>query len=185
MEGWQAKKAQNVYQGIRTKLQNADLIKVMAASGVFGSLIGERKLRALHKARPELFDLSKTYTTAEIRRKLADVAGFKDRSATPIIENLGKFQAWIAKLPITFRKEVAVKAKGSKFANQIVVFTGVRDKDAETKIVEQGGSIGSGVSAKTTLLVAKDPNDSSSKLEKARSLGIKIVSLPQLQKLLQ
>lgn len=184
LEGWQTKKAQNVYQGIRDKLQNADLIKVMAASGVFGALIGERKLRALYKERPELFDLSKSYTQEQVRRKLVGVAGFKDRSAAPIVENLSKFQTWVSKLPITFRKEVAVKPTGTKFANQVVVFTGVRSKEAEAEIVKQGGTIGSGVSAKTTMLIAKDPSDSSSKLEKARSLGIKILSLQQLQKLL-
>lgn len=184
LDGWQTKKAQNVYSAIRTKAQSADLIKVMAASGIFGALIGERKLRALYKQRPELFE-RKRFTKAQITSMLSDVPGFGDKSAMPIIENLSKIYVWLDKLPITFKSVKPVKATGSKFANQIVVFTGVRDKNAEELIEQSGGTVGSSISAKTTLLVAKDPNAASSKLDKARSLNIKIITLAALHRLLQ
>jgi NAD-dependent DNA ligase len=47
----------------------------------------------------------------------------------------------------------------------------------EALIVSQGGTIASGVSKKTTHLVVKDVNGTSSKITKARSLGIPILTI--------
>lgn len=184
LDGWQERKSKNIYQAIKTKCQGADLIKAMAGSGILGPLLGERKLTSLFKQRPSLFDMSVEHTPEQITAQLRNVEGFKDKSAAPIIANMAKCFKFLQSLPITFKKAEAVKVVGKKMAGQQVVFTGVRSKEAELEIAKQGGTVASSVSAKTTLLVAKDPGESSSKLEKARSLGVKIVSLGQLNKLL-
>lgn len=184
LDGWQERKSKNIYQAIKTKCQGADLIKAMAGSGILGPLLGERKLTSLFKQRPSLFDMSVEHTPEQIAAQLRNVEGFKDKSAAPIIANMAKCFKFLQSLPITFKKAEAVKVVGKKMAGQQVVFTGVRSKEAELEIAKQGGTVASSVSAKTTLLVAKDPGESSSKLEKARSLGVKIVSLGQLNKLL-
>ena len=58
-----------------------------------------------------------------------------------------------------------------------VVFTGFRDADLESKLVGYGITIQSGVNKTTALVVAANPDESSSKLEKARELGIQIMSV--------
>jgi NAD-dependent DNA ligase len=57
------------------------------------------------------------------------------------------------------------------------VFTGVRAKDLEEMIVDQGGTIGGAVNSKTTILVCKDPAGGSSKLKKAADMGVRIVGI--------
>jgi NAD-dependent DNA ligase len=57
---------------------------------------------------------------------------------------------------------------------QIIVFSGFRDKDLEGMITTNGGIIGSAVSKNTTLVIAKDVNETSSKLNKARDYKIPI-----------
>ena len=52
----------------------------------------------------------------------------------------------------------------------------------EKAIVDGGGIIGSAVSGKTTLIIAKDPNESSSKLNKARETGIPIMGIDDFAK---
>lgn len=64
------------------------------------------------------------------------------------------------------------------------VFTGYRNKEAEAIIEERGGKISSGVSKSVTYVVAKDANGGSSKLVKARSLGIIILDPEGLEGLL-
>jgi DNA ligase (NAD+) len=68
---------------------------------------------------------------------------------------------------------------GGAWAGERVCLTGFRDKALQAKIEAEGGEIVSGVSKKTTVLVAKDPNGSSSKIKKARSLGIQVLSREQ------
>lgn len=57
-----------------------------------------------------------------------------------------------------------------------IVFTGFRDKALEQRVVEAGGKMGTTVSKNTSLVVAADLGEASSKLEKARALGVPVVS---------
>lgn len=61
-----------------------------------------------------------------------------------------------------------------KCSGMKVCFTGVRDKRLESLIISEGGEIVSGVSKKTTHLIVADPSSSSSKMTKAKELGVVI-----------
>jgi DNA ligase (NAD+) len=74
---------------------------------------------------------------------------------------------------------------GGSLSGQSFCFTGVRDKNLEKDIAKLGGKIASGVSKTLTFLVAKDVEENSSKLVKARELGVKIVTLSEAQQLVQ
>lgn len=68
-----------------------------------------------------------------------------------------------------------------KYAGMVVCFSGIRDSQLEEEIRREGGSIASGISKKTTHLVVKDVNGSSSKITKARILGASIISLDEFK----
>lgn len=55
-----------------------------------------------------------------------------------------------------------------------VCFTGIRDKELEDTIIQEGGEVVSGVSRKTTNLIVADLSSNSSKMQKAKELGIAI-----------
>jgi NAD-dependent DNA ligase len=59
------------------------------------------------------------------------------------------------------------------------------EKEEEKLLELRGAKIGSSVSKNTTHLICKDPNSGSSKLEKAKSLGIEIMSVDDLNILLK
>ena len=65
----------------------------------------------------------------------------------------------------------------NKFAGMVIVFTGVRNVDMEDSINNGGGKIGTGITGKTTLVIAKDTSESSSKLNTAREKGIQIMNI--------
>lgn len=112
-------------------------------------------------------ELEKIHGVGEIVAK-AIVKGLKQRKKT--IAGLMKY--------ITIKPYTPPKA-GGKLKDKSFCFTGVRDKNLEKKIVELGGKIASGVSKELTYLVAKDPEENSSKLVKARSLDVKILTLTE------
>jgi DNA ligase (NAD+) len=74
----------------------------------------------------------------------------------------------------------AAPATGT-MTGQAVCFTGVRDKPLEGAIVAAGGVIKSSVSRNLTILVAKDPNSTSGKAQKARGLGIEVIGLDEMR----
>ncbi len=73
---------------------------------------------------------------------------------------------------------------GTKCTGFSVCFSGIRDSELEDKITAEGGAIASGVSKKTTHLVVKDPNGSSSKIAKAKQLGVPVMTIEDFKALL-
>lgn len=72
---------------------------------------------------------------------------------------------------------------GNKFQGMKICFTGCRPtKEQEQEIQSQGGEIVSGVSNKTTYLVVKDSSSTSSKMQKAKELGVTIITIKELFK---
>jgi DNA ligase (NAD+) len=67
-------------------------------------------------------------------------------------------------------------------SNLIVVFTGMRDKELEDEIESRGGKVGSSVSKKTSVVVAKDPSDETGKVKTAKELGVKVVDFETFKK---
>lgn len=73
---------------------------------------------------------------------------------------------------------------GNSLAGTSVCMTGFRDTGMEAKIIANGGTIASGVNKKTGILVAKDPSSTSGKAKVARDLGIRVLSIDEMNALL-
>jgi NAD-dependent DNA ligase len=63
-----------------------------------------------------------------------------------------------------------------KYQDQKVVITGFRDGAIEEYISSQGGSISNTINKKTSLLIIKDEDSKSKKLDAAQLLGIPIMT---------
>ena len=161
----------------------------MHASNAFGRGFGERKLSLIMDAFPKIAN-SATY--APTVDDLVKIEGISSISATAFLAGLEKYRAFqkAAKLhcvPPTASKPVP-GSKGtttkSQLLDQVIVFTGFRNKDWEKAIVEYGGKVGTGVTDKTTMIVVKDASSDSKKIQDARDKGIKILTTQQFEKLL-
>ena len=62
---------------------------------------------------------------------------------------------------------------------EIIVFTGFRDKDMKEKLISKGYKVTDSISSKTTILVAKDPSKGGTKINKAKSLNIEIIDIDE------
>jgi DNA ligase (NAD+) len=161
LEGFGNRKAEIVYTNIHKKMKDVPLEKLQHATSMFKGL-GSKKLKLLNG-----YDSIDNIPTKE---QILAVEGYSEKSADVYLENIQMFWSLIHLLPVTIKEKVEV-AEGGKCEGMVVVFTGVRDKDAEAKIEALGGKIGGSVSSKTTHLVCKDKESNSGKVKKAKALG--------------
>lgn len=183
VEGIQEKTAKKLRDNIAKMLKTATLPALMEASGQFGSGMGERRLKPLIKANPKI--MSKKLSKAQLRAIAMDTEGFSDILSDQFADRFDKFAAFYKKLGVKAAAPAVTKVVGSKFKDQVVAFTGVRDAEANKAIEAQGGTVGSGVSSKTTILVTKEKNSTSAKAMKAREMKIDVISIEQLRKRLK
>ncbi len=167
LEGFADRKASIVHGAIHSALKNVELSKLKHASGCFVGL-GSRKLVLLDHL----------------------IEGYSDISAQAYLTGYNAFYEFIDGLPLTISikqpktNNMQEQQEESKLFGKVFVFSGFRDSSAEERIIDLGGSIGSGISKNTHYLVVKDLNSTSSKTVKARELGIEILDGGSLQTLL-
>lgn len=165
------RKAEIVYNSIQKSIKNVELSKLQHATGLFRNL-GSKKLALLEH-----------FTEKPTMEQLMGIEGFAEISCKSYLDGYDRFFEFIKDLPITISKKEDVKVSDD-LNGMTFVFTGFRDKSAEDIIISKGGKIGSSVSKNTTHLVCKDPDSGSSKLEKAKLMGIKLISINDLIKII-
>lgn len=171
------RKAEIILNSIKKSTSNVRLSKLQHATGVFKSL-GSRKLALLEKFKEK--------PTLE---EVILIDGFSDKTANYYLDSYDSFFKIANDLGINyFRKDNT--SDDNKFSGKSFVFTGVRRKDLEEVIENNGGSIKSSVSDKTTYVVCKDLNSKSSKVKKAKAIiedggDLKLMNVNDLESLLK
>ena len=166
------RKADIVYKSIQKSVSNVQLSKLQHATGIFKGL-GSKKL--------VLLEDFKTKPTVD---QVMSIEGFAEVSAKSYIDSYDIFFDFIKDLPVTITEKVQAVKVGTDLEGKSFVFTGVRRPDLESDIESRGGKIGSGVSKTTTHLVMKAIGSGSSKEKKAIDLGVEVITVEQLEKLL-
>jgi DNA ligase (NAD+) len=179
MDGFKQKSATKVVEEIKASLAKATCATYMDASNLFGRSIGTKKLKVILSAIPAI-----TSGYVPTLQELKDIDGIASITAVQFLEGLPEFFKFMkdAGLPC---KSDDVKANNSAKKSLVdlsVVFTGIRDKELEAIIEARKGKIATAVTKKTTVVVAKDIKDDSSKIKTARELGIPVVDLETFKK---
>jgi NAD-dependent DNA ligase len=173
--------AERLYTNISnlfTKKQK--LYELMCASSVFGMGLGKKKAEALCKGVDNNFNNLKV-------EDINKLDGFSTKTSEKIVENLPKFVEFLDRMKKfgieieekeidkEIDKEIEIKKDiNDYYINEYVVFSGFRDKKMEEEIKNGGGFIQSSINKKTTLLIIKKGCESS-KVEKAKEMGIKLL----------
>ena len=183
IEGIKEKSAEKIYNSLKYTLQNVSCEKLMTASNIFGKGFGERKIKAIIKTNPDILKLKSV-------KKLNPTEGVAEKTEKQFLQNLPKFYAFIKEINFKCNKVDKVEKQSiskvpsiqKELNNKKIIFTGFRNKDLEKVITDLGGSITTSVSKNTDILVAKDLSDNSSKIAKAKELGITIYSKDEFMK---
>ena len=173
IDGFGKRKAKIVFDSIQKSIKGVRLSKLQHATNIFVGL-GSKKLALLE-------DFIEKPTIEQVMK----IEGFAETSAKTYVDNYDKFFDFIKDLPVTIEEKVEIVKTSNDLEGMVFVFTGLRLKEEEKLLELRGAKIGSSVSKNTTHLICKDPNSGSSKLEKAKSLGIEIMSVDDLNILLK
>ena len=163
-----------IYDGLRKKLADIPLYKIMGAVSTERGM-GVRRMKKIQDA----FGRDGLYGCTSMH-KIMGVDGFDEITATGALNVIDDFKEFFTEMKdyVTIATE---KEIGTSFAGQKICFSGIRDKELAAAIEAEGGTIQSSVSSKTTLLVTKDVNSTTGKPKKAREMGIEIIDIEEMR----
>lgn len=167
-----------IHKGLREKFTNIHLADLMGSHHAFGRGVGKRKMRKLYDAYKGNMEMLQTASA------ITAVEGFEEKTAKKIVAGYPAFQEFFTKIKDYITVAPYEEKKVGKLTGKSIVVTGFRDKTIDQQIEDAGGQVSSGVSKTTSLVIADDPRGSSTKLTKARALGIRIVTRDEFAVLL-
>ena len=180
LDGFKEKSASNILNAIE-KSKSADLANLIYALGI--RHIGQKAASLLAKRFKSMSDLIK----AE-REELIAIDGFGEIMANSVVEFMHqdstiKLLAELKKFGVNMDTRETVS--DNRFEGLTFVLTGTLERlkrsEAEKIIESLGGKASSSVSKKTSYVVAGE--NAGTKLQKAQSLGVPVISEEEFQKL--
>jgi DNA ligase (NAD+) len=183
IDGFKETSATKVHAAIQDVRARATCVQLMAASNIFGRGLGEKKLQAIAKGLPQIL-------RGELPPldELKALDGVGPATAKLFHEGLRAFFVLLKEMDMPCRYAAAPRSdpiptdepagpRHKNLAALVVVFTGFRNKAWEEAITAAGGKVTTSVSKNTTHVVAANPSEGGSKIEKARALPhIRILS---------
>ena len=181
VDGFKETSAKKVIDAINSRTELLDY-------ELFGSLLfenfGVRKAKELFTKYTieDLIDFETEELVSGIHDLLLTVDGISDQMANNFINgyhlNKDTIKFILETIPVEYYKEKLAENKGD-VEPMVIVFTGFRDKDLQSKLEALGHKVTSSVSKNTDIVLTKDPDGASSKLVKARELGKPIMHVDE------
>lgn len=185
--GFKEKMCEKIYDSIQDGIENMTLLSFMVASNKLGRGLGERKLKKIITEFPNILKIKDN----DLYDNIIKLEGYDEISTTLFIKNLPEFKKLFNELPKKLQiklqkvetKQVytAFGIKKYNFKDMKIVFSGFRNKDWKQIIEDNEGTVTDSVSKNTSLLVAKE-GEQSAKVDKADELGIKILTPEEFAK---
>lgn len=170
IEGIGEKMIKKIFDNIKKKLLNVERYELMAATGIFGRGFGIKKLELILS---EYEDIDK-YSYNEIIDGVSNIKGFSVTTAKQFAENFQEFKDFENEL----KKIINVKYNKKKILRN-VVFTGFRDEKLKQLAESKGDNVSYTITKNINLVVYVGET---TKLKKARDLGIKTIELEKYKK---
>lgn len=187
IDGIGEKLLEKVFNNIEESFDKMNLIQFMAASHMFGSGIGERKIKLIIDQYPDI--LKWKLKKNEFVEKLNEIEGFSTITSEKFYENLDDFKKFYEEINKIKDISHILKVENKKKVDETnpinglkIVFTGFRDKDLKQYIEDNGGKVSDSVSSNTNIVVHADGEDDSSKIKKAKELGTTVMSKSEFLK---
>lgn len=185
LDGFKKTLAIKIYNNIHNTIIKSYIPDILSASGIFGFGMGKKKINQLFKEIPDLFTYYKLHSNTELFDRIITIDGFSSISASKIsIKNIKNSEDFInilnnilnIKLKNNKKFDNETKPDLVSLSNFLIVFTGFRNIELEQKILDKGGKVTSTVSKKTTCVIAKNIEDNSRSIIKAKLFNIPIYS---------
>ena len=185
VEGFKEKMATKVYNGIQSAVKNIDLPSFMAATNIFGRGLGVKKIKTILDTYPDIL----IYDKDQALNIITNLPGFSNKSAEKFVNHIDYFNEFVQKANLSTIIGQKIKDLSKKeniiqhpLNNKKIVFTGCRDKELEKKLSKYGVIISSSVSKNTYIVVVRDEYDATTKSEKAKEIGVSIMTIDNFKK---
>lgn len=165
--------AQIIYEEIHKVIDfPIELNKLMFASFTFDKGLGSKRLQLVIDAYPNKIYKLQSPSIEELKK----IEGFSDITANQFFEGFPLFVEFIKIHPfLKFEASQVKKEKGGgDLSGKYIVFSGFRNKELEQQYIERGATIQQSVNNKTNLVIVNDLENESSKVKKAKEMGVKI-----------
>jgi len=183
VEGFKQKMADKIFAGIREKIEKATLLDIMVASNVLGRGLGERKIRPILEAFPNI--LRTTETDEEKIKMLRGIPGIGPENAKSFVANIPAFMTFLkecglehkmsAGAPIVpLENKIEIADKSHPLFGKRIIMTKVRDATIIEGLKRVGGVLEDRIGKDTFALIAKSKSDVSNKTKYANEHGIPI-----------
>ena len=176
--GFKDKTASKLHSGIKNKVEQISLAKLMKASHIFGRGLGEKKITPILKKFPDILTSAKS--KEDKIKDVLTVSGIGEETSKLFVDNIPEFLQFLvdSKLMKKLKQNSIIKPKNTSHPlyEKKIVLTGYRDKQLTEDIENLGGTIGSSVSKTTFVVITKNIDDNTSKLLKAKELNIPIMT---------
>jgi DNA ligase (NAD+) len=195
IDGFKSKMAEKIYGSIQSKIQNASLIDIMVASNKLGKGLGEKKIRPMMEAFPDIL-LSSDSKMAKIE-KLKTIKGIGNENATEFVSNISSFLEFIedtgleSKLsgsiglgpgaPVATSNNGRLSAPEHILTGKKIVMTKIRDKDIIEAMKRYGATLEDTMKRDIFVLIVKSKDDRSNKMEYAEKNGIPIMTAEEFK----
>jgi len=192
IEGFKSKMIEKVYTSIQTKVKEASLLDIMVASNMLGRGLGERKMKPIIEAYPNI--LTTTESNDKKIKMLQEVNGIGIENAKSFVINIPRFLEFLKEAELEYKlntnilkeEKIQTRSRTNSTENEEnkekhilhdkhIVMTKIRDKEIIEKLKENGGFLDDNVNKNTFALIVKELDDSSNKIKKAKDLGIRIM----------
>lgn len=183
VEGVKAAAAERIWNGLRAKQGTWTEVTLMYASCTMPRGVGHTKLTPLLAMNPD----PATWSAAAF--KASRPAGLSDKTIDEIVAAVPSYLAWRIESSLSsLSSSVAAAAVAAPAApapsvhGKVIVFTGGRDKALEAALQAAGHQVADTITKKTTHVAYPDgPEPSSTKITKAREMGIAILAASALR----
>jgi NAD-dependent DNA ligase len=170
--GCKEKMAQKIYDGLRVKTQEWTETMLMCASCTMPRGIGHTKLHAIFQAEPDYHKWSASM----------QIPGMKSMEA--ILAVLPAYTAWkvenqLLASPVA-QTVLPTQIQIHPSDQMVVVMTGFRNKELEERLTSKGHVVADTITKKTTHVLYPDgPMHSSTKIQKAQAMNIKVQTVTE------
>tara|TARA_Y100000389_G_scaffold661_1_gene662 strand:+ start:5462 stop:8635 length:3174 start_codon:yes stop_codon:yes gene_type:complete len=186
VEGFKKTMATKIYNSIQKEVEKSTLPELMSASNIFERGFATQRFKIILAAYPNI--LTSSESNEEKTAKLEKVEGIAKKTAEKFVKNISKFvkfmeEANLMKKINDYEKQIISDDKKEKHIlfGKKIVFTGFRDKDTMETITKLGGELANSVSKNTFVVIVKNKDDDSGKIDQAKKLNIPILTLEEFK----
>lgn len=178
IDGFKEKSAENLINSINKTKTKQSLQIIMKASNKLGHGMGLERAKSALDNYPNLLNDYKKWSKQEFINKLKSLDGWEDKTSKIFVNNFPEFIKFYNIIKKYINIEIKQKEKKSgKYKDMNIVMSGFRDKELTEYLESEGAKITNSISKNTDMLIIKDESVmDTSKVKKAKDLGVKIVT---------